>query len=411
MFLLQLIIYVTLCAFDMQRSGRIPKHEHEHELRDAIHVFIHFDSDERKIIDSRPLQRLRQIHQLALSYLVYPGATHRRFEHSLGVMHLADYAFHNLTREQNISDEVRSLIPELGQRDKLMYWRRVLRTAALCHDIGHLPFSHAAEEKLLPAGWDHERITRELILSDEMASIWKEMTPPLRSDDIVKLAIGPRKATDLKFSRWETILSEIIVGDAFGADRIDYLLRDSHHAGISYGRFDHHRLLETLRILPTPTSGEPALGVELGGLQSAEALLIARYMIYSQVYLHHVRRIYDLHLCDFLSEWLGGGKFRTDVAGHLAMTDNEVSAGLLDATFDSSRPGHVPARKITCRQHFKVLYERNPDDLKQNPQSGTAIFRACVEKFGQDSVRHDRYILALTSGRKPRSGLRKRRHQ
>lgn len=390
MFLMLLIICVTLSALDMSKSGKILKHEHE--VRDPIHAFIHFDSDERRVIDSRPLQRLRHIHQLALSYLVYPGATHRRFEHSLGVMHLADHAFYNLTREQNISDDIRSLVPELGHRDKLMYWRRVLRMAALCHDIGHLPFSHAAEDKLLPPGWDHERITRELILSEEMASIWNEMTPPLRSDDIVKLAIGPRKAADLKFSRWETILSEIIVGDVFGADRIDYLLRDSHHAGVSYGRFDHYRLLETLRILPTPTSGEPALGVEWGGLQSAEALLIARYLIYSQVYFHQVRRIYDIHLRDFMSQWLPGGMFKTNVANHLAMTDNEVGAGLLSAAADSSKPGHDPAKRITFRKHFRVLYERNPEDLKKNARSGTAIFEAAQEKFGHDDVRHDQYV-------------------
>lgn len=374
----------------MPKSGRLPKHEHE--VRDPIHTFIHFDSDERRVIDSRPVQRLRNIHQLALSYLVYPGATHRRFEHSLGVMHLSDNAFHNLTREQNISDEIKSLVPELGQRDKLMYWRRVLRMAALCHDVGHLPFSHAAEEQLLPEGWDHERMTRQLILSEEMARIWEEMTPPLRSEDIVKLAIGPRKAPDLRFSRWETILSEIIVGDAFGADRIDYLLRDSHHAGVSYGRFDHHRLLETLRILPTPTSGEPALGVEAGGLQSAEALLIARYLIYSQVYFHHVRRIYDIHLRDFMSKWLPGGKFKTDVVSHLAVTDNEVSGGILAAASDPSRPEHTSAQIIALRKHYKLLYERNPEDWKRNAQSGTLIFRACEGKFGEECVRHDAYV-------------------
>jgi len=319
MYLSSLIICVTLCTIAMPTHGKVPKHEHE--VRDPVHTFIHFDSDERKVIDSRPLQRLRHIHQLALTYLIYPSATHKRFEHSIGVMDLATKIFDIVIREQNVSEDVKKALPEITQPKKLMYWRSALRMAALCHDTGHLPFSHAAEEKLLPAGWDHERITREVILSDEMSSIWKGMTPPLRPEDVVKLAVGPRKASDLKFSNWEAILSEMIVGDTFGADRIDYLLRDSHHAGVSYGRFDHHRLLETLRILPSPTSGEPALGVELGGIQSAEALLIARYLIYSQVYLHHVRRIYDIHLCDFLTEWLNGGKFATDLPSHLAMTD------------------------------------------------------------------------------------------
>jgi uncharacterized protein len=182
----------------MSKSGKIQKHEHE--VRDPIHVFIHFDSDERKVIDSRPLQRLRHIHQLAMTYLIYPGATHRRFEHSLGVMDLAGRVFDIVVKDQNVSEEVRRFLPEINQENKLMYWRRVLRMAALCHDMGHLPFSHAAEDKLLPAGWNHEKLTKEIILSEEMKSIWAAMTPPLRPEDIVKLALGPRKA-GLNFSR------------------------------------------------------------------------------------------------------------------------------------------------------------------------------------------------------------------
>src|SRR5437667_11454788 len=122
-----------------------------------------------------------------------------------------------------------------------------------------------------------------------MKAIWERITPPLRHDDIVKLAVGPKKANDLLFSDWETILAEIIVGDAFGVDRMDYLLRDSHHIGVAYGRFDHYRLIDTVRILPSSQPSEktplpePALGVEEGGVQSAEALMLARYFMYSQV--------------------------------------------------------------------------------------------------------------------------------
>jgi HD superfamily phosphohydrolase len=89
--------------------------------------------------------------------------------------------------------------------------------AALCHDIGHLPFSHAAEKELLPGGYDHERLTKDLIYSEEMEEIWNSMTPPLKSDHIVKLAVGPKKASPLELDTWETVLAEIIIGDAFGA--------------------------------------------------------------------------------------------------------------------------------------------------------------------------------------------------
>lgn len=368
-----------------------------HEVRDPIHIFVRLDRHERSVLDSRPFQRLRHIHQLALTYLVYPGATHKRFEHSLGVMELAGRVFDVVINRDNMTDEIRQLLEPLNNEDERRYWRRVLRMAALCHDVGHLPFSHAAEDELLPEKWDHERLTRDIICSDEMKAIWSGMTPPLRHEDIVKLAVGPKKGKDLTFSDWETILSEIIVGDAFGVDRMDYLLRDSHHAGVAYGKFDHYRLIDTLRILPTPLSGqdgdsrEPALGVEEGGIQSAEALTLARYFMYSQVYFHPVRRIYDIHLKDFLRAWLKGGIFSTDLKHHLAMTDNEVTAALLDVAFDDKKAGHAHARRITRREHFKLIYERNPNDIEVNPEAGNAVFVALKSQFGADNFRHDRY--------------------
>ena len=185
--------------------------------------------------------------------------------------------------------------------------------------------------------------------------------------DVVKLAIGPQEAPDLTFSTWETILAEIIVGDAFGADRMDYLLRDSHHAGVAYGRFDHFRLIDTMRILPTPPVDnktmqfpetekqgeqtgadapddaesvfpEPALGILDGGLHSAEALMLARFFMFTQLYFHSVRRIYDIHLKDFLKLWLPDGKYPIAVARHLEFTDNEVTAAILEASRKPSCP-------------------------------------------------------------------------
>ena len=370
-----------------------------HEIRDPIHIFVRLDSHEREVLNSRPFQRLRHIHQLALTYLIYPGATHKRFEHSLGVMELASRVFDVVSNPDNNSDEIRELLPSLKRPDELRYWRRALRMAALCHDVGHLPFSHAAEKDLLPDGWDHEKLTREIIESKEMQYIWDRMTPPLRCKDVVKLAVGPKKARDLQFSYWEEILSEIIVGDAFGVDRMDYLLRDSHHAGVAYGRFDHYRLIDTLRILTTPSiendadgsSGEPALGVEEGGLQSAEALMLARYFMYSQVYFHAIRRIYDIHLKDFLKDWLTEGVFSTVLSKHLDITDNEIEASFWAAAFDESKTGHLHARRIVRREHFKQIYQRNPEDVSINPEAGTSVYEALKIHFGSENFRHDRY--------------------
>lgn len=361
------------------------------EIRDPIHVFVRFGPDEEKIIGSRAFQRLRHIHQLALTYLVYPGATHRRFEHCLGVMEVASRIYDVVTDPQNIHhDSVREFIPRAKyDRRGHEYWRQVLRCAALCHDLGHLPFSHAAEKDLLPDGWDHERLSQEIIVGRELQPLWKELK--IQGEDVAKLALGPKKCK-LEFSDWEAILSELIVGDVFGADRIDYLLRDSYHAGVSYGRFDHYRLIDTLRILPVSRDSlEPALGIERGGLESAEALLWARYFMYTQLYFHPTRRIYDMHLMEFLREWLPGGRFSTDIDQHIGLTDNEVTAGMWKAATDPAQKGHVQAKRIVSREHFRQVYEPNSSEQESALEPGRSVYDALAAEFGGDHVRRDVY--------------------
>lgn len=389
-----LIFETGLCYFVYIKMSK-----NIHEIRDPIHVFIKLHSTERKVLDSRPFQRLRYIRQLATTYLLYPSATHTRFEHSLGVMELASRVFDVITNPENIHDTVRNLLQEITNEAEKMYWRRVLRVAALCHDIGHLPFSHAAEKELLPPGWNHECLTRELIQSDEMKAIWDNIKPPLCTEDIVKLAIGPKGAHDLNFTDWETILSEIIIGDSFGVDRMDYLLRDSHHSGVAYGKFDHYRLIDTLRILPPPginnnkveESIEPSLGIEEGGLQSAEALLLARYFMFSQVYIHRIRRIYDIHLKDFLCNWLTEGKFSTDIEKHLSITDNEVIAGIRKISRNPDHTAFKYAQRFITRNHFKLLYTPNPQDIDKNPEAAKNVYNEAVKEFGEENVRFDSY--------------------
>lgn len=243
-----------------------------HEIRDPVHNFIRVTEHERRVINSAPVQRLRHIHQLALAYLLYPGATHRRFEHSLGVMHLAGELFDRLTDPMRVTDQVRDMVDELGQQEHLTYWRTVVRLAALCHDVGHLPFSHAAEHDLLPEGRSHEDLTETVVLTSEIADILGDLMPPITPAVVAKSAIGPKKWTGEPFSDWEALLSDMITGDAFGVDRMDYLLRDSLHAGVRYGVFDHHRLLSTLRLMPgAPAEQDEAepekvvIGIEEGG--------------------------------------------------------------------------------------------------------------------------------------------------
>jgi len=303
-------------------------------------------------------------------------------------MELASRIFDVVTDQRTVHPNISGSIP-LANSFEYKYWRRVLRMAALSHDLGHLPFSHAAED-MLPDKRTHEDITLDIIYGPEMAQIWKDIL--ISAEDVGKLAVGP-KHYPKPLSDWETLLSEIIIGDAFGADRMDYLLRDSHHAGVSYGRFEHHRLIDTMRILPRQEGDDVllTLGIEQGGLQSAESLLWARYFMYTQLYFHPVRRIYDFHLKQFLMEWLPDGKFSVDLTDHLRLTDTEVISAMRMAANNKSVAGHTPARRIMQREHFKRVAEITDADRDIDPDSTELLSTELKDMFGPTAVFTDQY--------------------
>ena len=231
----------------------------------------------------------------------------------------------------------------------------------------------------------------------------QSMRPPITPEDVAKIAVSPSVLpTSMveSLTDWETIVAEIISGSVFGADRMDYLLRDSHHIGVAYGRYDLHRLIDSIRILPTPPappaddgessqSRELTLGVELGGLQTAESLLVARYFMFKQVYYHHVRRIYDLHLLDFLKQWLPNGRFPTDIDKHLSLSDPAIIAEIQNASVDRTHSAHDVARRFLTRQHYRQVYSPRPDHLDKSPDPGKAVFRALIDVCGKENVKHD----------------------
>jgi uncharacterized protein len=131
--------------------------------------------------------------------------------------------------------------------------------------------------------------------------------------------------------------------------------------------------------------GEPALGRERGGLESAEAMQLARYFMFAQVDFHSARLIYDAHLKDFLIAWLPDGKFKTDVDSHLTVNDNDVLSAIAAAARDPGASGHDPARRIQNREHFRVAHLRKPEDP---PGATKAIAAAAAEQFGEDNVRY-----------------------
>ncbi len=371
----------------------------DRDIWDAIHGSIPFSMAMLMLIDSDPFQRLRHVHQLALTFLVYPGATHKRFEHSLGVAYLAGLVFDVVTNPKNLSAEALLAYPELHDKAWLSYWRDVVVLAALCHDLGHLPFSHAAEKRLLPEGWTHERMTLEIIRSEAMRKLLASIDPGINPEDIAKVAVGKKvylKDTEKEMGNLEAVLSEIIIGDAFGVDRMDYLLRDAHNCGLAYGKFDYLRLVNTLRILPGSSSTNgvkaPVLGLEYGGLHASESLMMARYFLYSRVYFHPVRRIYDRHLANFmLARPEFAKKFPVKVDEFLDINDNHILAMIQKAAKDRGEPGHADARRLHRREHFRLVCDAAVGTGLADLVEDSPMHKELHARFGEENIFLDEY--------------------
>jgi len=333
-------------------------------IYDSVHRFIHVDELENALINTRPFQRLHYIHQLGVTYLVYPGGTHRRFAHSLGVMEIATRIYDTVTQPNKLH-KLSGLMPEYGSPEH-RYWRRVLRLASLCHDIGHLPFSHVAESKLIGTK-GHEVWTRKILESEAFDSIWEQFHGESLSDginrdvrgDVMYVALGEKNFKE-KFTPWEYIVTEIITGDFFGADRIDYLLRDSQCTGLSYGVFDYHQLIEMLKIIVTK-EGSLTLGIEENGMDSYESLMLARHYMHKRLYQYPNVKAYAYHLVCFMEKsYCDIGK---NLNHYISITDNEVLAELNRASGDETRPGHVDAQYLCLRRDpFRAIpFTSRPD--------------------------------------------------
>jgi uncharacterized protein len=240
------------------------------EIRDPIHGFINPTDTEIKIIDTPIVQRLRRIKQLAMAYLVYPGANHTRFDHSLGVMYVA-------------KELSKKLLPSQEDEDK----RRIIGYAALLHDIGHGPFSHTSEyildryydNKSNPTEKIHEKITAKLV--DINSSLIKLISEAERKQ-IIQIIEGKSPGI--------SIIKEIVSGP-LDADKLDYLLRDSYFCGVKYGLFDIRRLMNTLTSVQD--SNDYHVGIEQDGVHSLEQYTLAKYYMATQVYYHKIRTLTD----------------------------------------------------------------------------------------------------------------------
>lgn len=269
-------------------------------IKDEVHGTLEFDYLEERIIDCAEFQRLRRIRQMSVTNLVYPGANHTRFEHSLGTAHLSGVIAKRIGLDE---DEVRKV-----------------KIYGLLHDIGHTPFSHEGEDILKKHVGDHETLGEKKIQSGEIS-------------DIVSENFRPKEILELE-------KANIITSD-LGSDRMDYLKRDAQNTGVAYGIIDIDRIVHTLGM------EEGQLCIEKGGLEAAEYLLVARFVMFSTVYLHRVVRIATAMLYRAIEETIDDGYSPQE----FALLDDEDAMNVM-----LNHKGSKYAKALRTRKLYKEAY-------------------------------------------------------
>jgi HD superfamily phosphohydrolase len=320
-------------------------------IKDPVHGYVEVEDFALALLDSPAVQRLRYIRQLGFSYLVYPGANHTRFEHSLGTMFLADVA----SRRFGLSDRDRTLVVAAG----------------LLHDIGHGPFSHASEplmEQFLHT--THDDI--ESIVSQGIGALLE--SHGIDPDELCRLVKGNHR------------LSEIIHGD-LDVDRMDYLLRDAYYTGAPYGTVDAQRLIRHL--IQTPDGGTV---LDENGVNAAESLLISRTLMRPSVYFHHVSRIGESMFQLAVLEHTGGG--REEMIRQLMAMDDPVCLHVLrnsDSPVASGLAERLYGRRLYKRALFATIDQVNTPAFHAGVSVGAC--RDYAERIAEVAVLQSHEVL------------------
>ncbi|TYL39962.1 phosphohydrolase [Natronococcus pandeyae] len=275
-------------------------------IKDSVHDYIELCPMAEALLDTEPMQRLRYVRQLSTVQLVYPSANHTRFEHSLGVYHLASRAVDHLDLEDDLAAR--------------------LRAAALVHDAGHGPFGHQTERAIeRHLGRHHDEIEWLLEETDLGTVLEEQGVDP----DAVAATVDGRGP-----------LGELVSG-GLDVDRMDYLVRDAHHTGVPYGTIDHARLIRAFQVV------DGDLVIADGNVATAESALIARTLMNATVYRHHVSRIAGAMLDRASERLLDDGVVAPERFARL--TDEELLAALSD---------HEPTADLADRLRNRRLYKR-----------------------------------------------------
>jgi len=312
-------------------------------VRDPLWNNIRLDPEAIAVVDTPAVQRLRYVRQLGHAFLVYPGATHTRFEHALGTYHLARRALAQL--------EETAGAPLLDPAGRLR-----LKLAALLHDIGHYPFSHALEEAGMP---HHEVLAARQLGSGDIARRLEQLGVP--PTDLLPLIQGTSGGP----------LAGLISGSV-DVDKLDYLSRDAWMCGVPYGVIDVDRLLTSLCVVAGPNG--PALALHEKGLTALESLLFARYQMYRNVYWHHAVRSATVMFNRLVRAALAAHRLRLDEValatddGFIQELQREDTTGL--------------AQALRERRLAKRALDLPATELPADPPSWVAddpTLRACVE--------------------------------
>jgi HD superfamily phosphohydrolase len=312
-------------------------------IRDPLWDNIRLDRPAQLVLDTPAVQRLRYVRQLGHAFLVYPGATHSRFEHALGAYHL--------TRRALASLEERGELGAVSPRDCL-----AVRLAALLHDIGHYPFSHALEEAGFPS---HEAQGVAKLGEGDLRRRLEEIGGPGLAAEIGALIRGVSASP----------LQGLISG-SLDLDKIDYLSRDARMCGVPYGTVDVDRLLSTLTLVPT-SDGRLQVGVHEKGVSALESLLFAKYQMYRNVYWHHAVRAATCMFKRAARDAVRRDVVSMDAVGEL--TDD----GLMERLLGS---GSVLARAIRERRLFKRALDLPATEVAESADSWAADDPDLVEE-------------------------------
>lgn len=269
--------------------------------RDQIHGDIYFSEAEQKLITSKSFERLQYIKQLGFVNSQFPGAMHNRYQHSLGVCQCVTDMYNSVCRNN----------PEFYREGDL----ELLRLMALIHDLGHSPFSHASEEL---SDISHEERLGD-ILEYEKKNIVLAHDYDIPSWELLYQVYN---GTGLTYMSDKHLIALHGFLDSFiDADKIDYLERDAYNCGVAYGRFDRSGLINNLTIVNQ--NGVDNLAITSDGVQALEGFILARYYMFSHVYLSPMERILRYLYCQEMKDLLPNGKYPDDVKKFLQLDDTK----------------------------------------------------------------------------------------